>query len=75
MDKYLIKNTTRAQREEIVKKSLGYCDIGCDDSVNGYDMYEPYINGEKELSEIAEAYKPVYVSEALEDFRRDTCNK
>lgn len=73
MDKYLIKNTTREQREEIVRKSLGYCDIGCED-VDGYDMYEPYINGEMELSEINERFKPTYVSECLDDYRR-SCMK
>lgn len=31
MDKFLIKNTTKEEREEIVKKSLGYSDIGCDE--------------------------------------------
>ena len=29
MDKFLIKNTTRAEREKIVRDSLGYSDICC----------------------------------------------
>ncbi len=65
MDKYLIKNTTREQREQIVRDSLG-CGAGsCENcsacgaygAVNPYDMYQPYIDGEKELAEINEAYR------------------
>ncbi len=69
MDKYLIKNTTREQREQIVKESLGYSDVVCDDCAAGYgyDMYQPYIDGEKELSEISKAFQASYVSENLEN--------
>ena len=52
MEEYLIKNTTREQREQIVKDSLGYSELGCDDAMDGYDMYLPYIEGIKELREI-----------------------
>ena len=57
-EKYLIKNTTRARREEIVRMSLGGdvcsgcagCEgVGCG---NVLEMYEDYIEGKKELSEI-----------------------
>ena len=74
MDKFLIKNTTRAQREQIVKDSLGYSDVGCDDCVNVYDLYQPYIDGEKEISEITQSYKASYVSESLGDYRSYSCN-
>lgn len=47
MEEYLIKNTTREQREQIVKDSLGYSELGCDDAMDGYDMYLPYIEGIK----------------------------
>ena len=73
MEKFLIKNTTREQREKIVKDSLGYGDIGCDDCMDGYEMYEPYINGEKEISEITSEYKTKYMSEAL-NYRDRRCN-
>ena len=67
-DKYLIKNTTRAEREEIVRRSLGGdgcsgcagCDgigcggIGCGDA---FEMYKDYIEGRKELSEINKTVK------------------
>ncbi|WP_294156332.1 purine biosynthesis protein PurH [uncultured Clostridium sp.] len=74
MDKFLIKNTTRAQREQIVKDSLGYSDLGCDDCVNGYDLYQPYIDGEKEISEITQSYRTSYISEHKDDFRRHGCS-
>lgn len=62
MEKYLIKNTTKEQREQIVRESLGYGDFGCDEGGGfGYDFYEPYINGEKEISELTQAFKASYV--------------
>lgn len=65
MDKFLIKNTTREQREQIVKEALGYSEFGCDDGSSryGYDLYEPYINGEKEISEITQSFRASYISE------------
>lgn len=62
-EKYLIKNTTRAQREAIVRKSLGGegfngcsgCDgIGCGDA---FEIYQEYIDGKKELAEINRAFR------------------
>ena len=52
MEEYLIKNTTREQREQIVKDSLGYSELGCDDAMDGYDMYLPYIEGRRSMSVI-----------------------
>jgi hypothetical protein len=57
----LIKDTTREQRIKIVMRSLNICgDIceGCSkcDGLTGLgdpmDTYKPYIDGEKEISEI-----------------------
>lgn len=71
-EKFLIKNTTREQREQIVRESLGYSDIGCDDCAAGYsyDMYQAYIDGEKELSEISKAFHASFVSRNLKDMDR-----
>ena len=74
MDKFLIKNTTRAEREKIVKEALGYSDIGCEDVSDGYEMYQAYIDGEKEISEINAEYKANYMSESLNDFGNGRCN-
>ena len=54
----LIRDTTRAEREEIVRRSLD-CGGGCDfcsscwlGGGNPEDIYRPYIEGKKELAEI-----------------------
>ena len=61
-DKYLIKNTTREERERLVRASLEEGCAGCAgcDGVScpdGYDMYVPYIEGRKELFEINKGIK------------------
>jgi len=64
MQSLLIKDTTRAQREEIVRRALSVCGSPCD-GCNGCgnlgggrvdEIYQPYIDGEKELSEINAEY-------------------
>lgn len=56
----LIKDTTREEREEIVRRGLS-CDANeCENcsacgmygAGNMLDIYLPYINGEKEIAEI-----------------------
>ena len=63
MKSYLIKDTTREEREEIVAESLGnisaYCD-GC--SAGLAEMYQDYIDGKKELREINMEFNARYVS-------------
>lgn len=70
MEEYLIRNTTREQREQIVRESLGYSDIGCEDCGDGYDMYLPYIEGKKELREITMEYRTRYVKDMEREERR-----
>lgn len=65
-DAFLIKNTTREQREEIVRRSLSCGGGGCDECSgcgvyglgDAYDMYLPYIEGKKELRQINEEFRP-----------------
>lgn len=53
MNKYLIKDTTREERERIVRESLGNISGQCDGCSSGIvDMYDAYIDGEKELKDI-----------------------
>lgn len=60
----LIKDTTREEREEIIRRSLSVCGETCEgctlcDGLGGGDawtMYQPYIDGEKEISEINAEY-------------------
>ncbi len=64
MQSVLIKDTTRTQREEIVRRGLSACGgscNGCDScgSLGGgtvESIYQPYIDGEKELHEINAEY-------------------
>ena len=64
MQSLLIKDTTRAQREEIVRRALSVCGSPCD-GCNGCGnlgggridaIYQPYIDGEKELADINAEY-------------------
>ncbi|MDC7222141.1 MAG: hypothetical protein PQJ60_00300 [Spirochaetales bacterium] len=67
MDKFSIANTTKEEREKIVQKSLG-CGSGCDfcsgcgvfGAGDPWEMYQPYIDGKKELSEINMAFRERY---------------
>ena len=70
MKSVLIKDTTRAQREEIVARAVRGCgDVGCDGcsgcgNLGGgrvEEMYRPYIEGKRELREINESYRANFV--------------
>lgn len=68
-DKFLIKNTTKEQREKIVRESLGCGGGGCENcsacGVYGagdpFDMYQPYIDGLKEISEINREFRASFL--------------
>lgn len=65
MKSILIKDTTREEREKIVARALAVCGGACDfcggcDNIGGgrvEDIYRPYIDGEKEISEINAEYR------------------
>ena len=70
MKSLLIKDTTREEREEIVRQALwGGCGAecefcsGCDNRGGGRieSLYQPYIDGEKELAEINAEYRAPFV--------------
>lgn len=59
---YLIKDTTKEEREQIVKDSLGYIDATCDGCSAGLaEMYQDYIDGKKELAQINMEFNARYV--------------
>ena len=59
---YLIKDTTKEERERIVKESLGNIEANCDGCMAGLaEMYEDYIDGKKELREINMEFNARYV--------------
>lgn len=60
---YLIKDTTREEREAVVAKALGNIEGSCDGCAAGLaEMYEDYIEGRKELKEINMEFRRGYVS-------------
>lgn len=69
MKRYLIKDTSRGEREQIVRDSLGCGSGGCENcsscGVYGagdpFDMFQPYIDGIKEISEINEEFRASYL--------------
>lgn len=69
---YLIKDTTKEEREEIVAASLGNISASCDGCAAGLaEMYQDYIDGKKELKEINMSFNARYVSgEELPEKRR-----
>lgn len=59
---YLIADTTREEREEIVRESLGYIEASCDGCMAGLaEMYQDYIEGKKELRDINMEFSTGYV--------------
>ena len=62
----LIKDTTKEEREEIIKASLD-CGGGCENCSscwlgggNPWDIYQDYIDGKKEIREINAGYMDQY---------------
>lgn len=59
---YLICETTREEREQIVAESLGNIESSCDGCMPGLaEMYQDYIDGKRELREINMAFNARYV--------------
>lgn len=62
---YLIKDTTREEREAIVAESIGNISGSCDGCMAGLaEMYQDYIDGKKELRDINMEFNAHYVSGA-----------
>lgn len=60
---YLIKDTTREEREAIVAESLGAIEGSCDGCAAGLtEMYQEYIDGKKELKDINMEFRRGYIS-------------
>jgi len=60
---YLIKDTTKEERERIVAESIGNINGACDGCAVGLaDMYQDYIDGKCELREINMSFAARYVS-------------
>lgn len=63
MKSYLIKDTTREEREQIVAEALCNIEANCDGCMPGLaEMYQAYIDGEMELRECNAAFNKGYIS-------------
>lgn len=59
----LIKDTTREERERIVSESIGNINGSCDGCASGLvEMYQDYIDGRREISEINMSFRAHYES-------------
>ena len=71
---YLIKDTTKEEREKIIAESLGNIEATCDGCMSGLvEMYQDYIDGKKELREINMEFNARYVRGDLESEERSGC--
>ena len=72
MKSLLIKDTPEAQRRAIVEESLGMLG-SCDDCMGGLaDMYDDYIYGKRELTEITMSFRTAYTT-AMKGPQRSGC--
>ena len=63
MASYLIKDTTREERERIVAQAVGNIEAACDGCSAGImEMYQDYIDGRKELRQVNMEFTARYVS-------------
>jgi hypothetical protein len=76
MKSYLICDTTREEREQIVAEALGNIEANCDGCMPGLaEMYQPYIDGEMELRECNMAFNARYISGQQGPEKRMSCMK
>ena len=74
MVKYLIKDTTREERERIVAESLGNIDASCDGCSSGIvEMYQDYIEGKREIRDINMEFNARYVRGDMDKEERRSC--
>ncbi len=70
MSGYLIKDTTREERQRIVEESIGNISANCDGCMAGLaEMYQDYIDGKKEIRQINMEFSARY---ARGDMDRET---
>ena len=68
MSGYLIKDTTREERKKIVEESLGNIEANCDGCMAGLaEMYNDYIDGEREIRDINMEFNARYVKGDMEE--------
>lgn len=71
---YLISETTKEERKQIVAEALGNIEANCDGCMARLaDMYEQYINGEKEIRDINREFNARYVRGDMEREEKKSC--
>ncbi len=71
---YLIKDTTKEEREQIVAQSLEYADDSCEGDTSFLrEMYQDYIDGKRELKDINMAYHANYIMDDDKPERGGSC--
>ncbi len=71
---YLIKDTTREERERIVEESIGNISGSCDGCMAGLaEMYQDYIDGKKEIRQINMEFNARYAKGNMEKESSRTC--
>ncbi len=74
MPSILIKDTTKEERARIVAESIGNVDGACDGCAAGMiEMYQPYIDGIKELRDINMEFRASYVSGDIDREEKTSC--
>ena len=69
----LISETTKEERERIVAESIGNVSGSCDGCMAGLaDMYQDYIDGKKEISQINMEFRANYES-GIEGPQKSSC--
>lgn len=71
---YLIKDTTREERERIVEESIGNISGSCDGCMAGLaEMYQDYIEGRKEIRQINMEFNARYAKGNMDKDTSRTC--
>lgn len=63
MDKYLIKNTTKQERIELIRSWVPDDEAMDGSDLELFDLYADYINGTKEIAECNAAFQADYICE------------
>ena len=63
MDQYLIANTTKQQRIELIRSWIPEDEVMDDNCVDMWEIYRDYIDGKKEIAECNAAFKTNYFCE------------
>lgn len=71
---YLIKDTTKEERQRIVAESLGNIEASCDGCMAGLaEMYQEYIDGKKEIREINMEFNAHYIKSDMDRDEVKSC--